>query len=254
MAGDTAAALPGWRSAAQEAFPEPPAATYVPITVRNGGRVRIEVELVGPPPAPRALPRPDAAQPCGPTVHQRAAEAALERDGSHLANVVVWLADIRSGKRLPLERRFELTNVACHLEPRVQAVVAGGTMNVRSADAISHRTHFRRSRTGESLALIGLDDPGSVVPVEQVLARPSLIEVRCEVHPWMIAWIAVFDHPYFGVTTRGGTASLEDVPPGRYQLLAWHDRLGLAERQILVEAGRVTNVEIGFRATAIGPR
>lgn len=234
--------VPGWQSAALELPPIPGTAPYHAITVRNGGRVVVSTTLRGAlPPSGQEMPQ-RRRQACGPTFGTPAIFHAEDR----LANVIVWIADIRIGKRLPLERRFVMTNVSCSLEPRVQAVVTGGTLNVRSLDSLAHATRLHVARTGAPLAVIRMADPGSVVPVEGVFARPGLIEARCDMHPWTLGWIKVFDHPYFAVTGRDGTSAIEEVPPGRYTVYAWHEQLGVEQARIEVGAGRETKVELRF--------
>jgi hypothetical protein len=176
-------------------------------------------------------------------------DRTIVRSGEGLGNVVVWLVDARAGKQLPSRRRFELDNVRCRLEPRVQAVVAGGTLNVRSSDPLLHRTRAERFGTGELLGRWEHNDFGEVVPDDRVLREPGLIELRSDVHPWTRAFIAVFDHPYFAVTPANGRFSLTDVPPGSYTLAAWHERLGRLEQPVTVTAGAPTTVTLTFGET-----
>lgn len=162
--------------------------------------------------------------------------------------VVVWIEGVRSGKPLPIERRFEVTNDRCALVPEVQAVIAGGTLNVRSLDAVVHRTRIERTGTGELLATIRETDEGQVVPNEHVLAKPGILELSCEVHEWTRAWIAAFDHPYFTVTGTDGSFVIDSIPPGRYAVHAWHPRLGSVQDSVTIEPG--AEAKITLRATA----
>ena len=163
---------------------------------------------------------------------------------------MLWLTDVRGGAALPLKRRFEVGNVRCQLVPRVQAVVAGGTLNVRSSDALLHRTRALRHGTDQVLARWEHNDFGQVVPDDRVLREPGLIELRSEVHPWTRGFIAVFDHPYFVVTPPSGTVLLEGVPPGSYTLAAWHERFGRVEQPVTVAAGQATPVTITLGTAA----
>ena len=162
-----------------------------------------------------------------------------------LGNVVVWLADVQQGKPLPAERRTELLNERCQLVPHVQGVVVGTTVNVRSDDRLPHTTQLLRSGTADTLARIPLTDDGQVVPNENLATKPGMIEARCVQHPWTRGYIAVFAHPYFAVTDPAGTFRLDSVPPGRYQLIAWHERgTDHMERQVEVKEGEASRVEI----------
>lgn len=216
------------------------ATPYRAVPLANPGAVAGTVSIQGSVPADTVVhPAVDQAV-CG----AQLVDETIVRAGNHLADVVVWLPDVHEGKPMPLERRFELTNDHCQLLPRVQAVVAGGTLNVRNLDAATHRTRFVRLGTGEHLTTITATEPGAVVPDETILDEAGQIEIGCEVHPWTRAWILVFDHPYATVTARDGTFRLDGVPPGRWRILAWHERFGLLEDSIIVAPGQEARVEL----------
>jgi hypothetical protein len=214
--------------------------SYEPGEVDDGGTIRGIVELTGSPPADTVIHAVSDQPVCGDTFSL----PLFESDGHGLGGAVVWLADARRGKPLPVERRYTLTNERCLLVPRVQGVVAGGTLNVRSIDAAVHRNRFLRAGTDSVLAKIQLNDEGQVVPVEQVLSIPGELEVRCDQHPWTRAWLMVFDHPYFTTTTPDGAFRIDSIPPGEYQLVVWHPRLGTKEESVKVEDGRERDVRI----------
>ncbi|HEX6048225.1 MAG TPA: hypothetical protein VFZ21_03120 [Gemmatimonadaceae bacterium] len=212
---------------------------YTPMTtLDSAGQVRGVLQLDGPPPADTMI-RPTSDQiVCGNGFTRR----GIERRGAHAAGVVVWIEGIRSGKPLPLERRFEVTNDRCLLVPEVQTAVVGGTLNVRSLDRVEHRTRIVHRDGGEVLATIRETDEGQVVPNGRVLARPGILELTCEVHGWTHGWIAVFDHPYFATSASDGSFAMDSVPPGRYRIRAWHPRLGPIEDTVTVATGQVTQV------------
>jgi hypothetical protein len=175
-------------------------------------------------------------------------DTTISRSGDRLAGVVVWLVDARSGKPLSLNRRFELTHSRCRLRPRVQAVRVGGTLNIRSADRTVHDARFLRAADSSTIAVVSEHDAGQVVPDERVLAMPGRIEVRCDVHPWTRGWILVFDHPYYEMTDRRGSFAMDSVPPGRYRLIAWHERFEPIDATIEVARGETAEVNIVLRA------
>jgi hypothetical protein len=176
----------------------------------------------------------------------RVLEGAIVAPQGGLMNVVVWLTDAREGKPLPDSRRFEVTNSRCRLDPRVQGVIVGGTLNVKSADPVVHETVIRVSGMSESLETVTQNGDGQVVPLENVLARPVRLELSCRTHPWTQGWIHVFDHPYFVVSAPNGRFALDSIPPGEYTMRTWHERLGGTTREIRVEKGAVTRVEVKY--------
>ncbi len=164
--------------------------------------------------------------------------------GHNVQDVVVWLADARSGKRLPIERRYELTNSDCALEPRVQATVAGGMLNVRNSDRSPHRTIFLLGT--DTVASVRETEAGQVVPTGKPLLHRGLVRVHSDRYPWSRAWIRVFDHPYFAVTNRDGIFTIDSVPPGDYKLMMWEPRLGVHEREVHVDSAKDSRVDVSF--------
>ena len=243
---DDAGASRGQRGARRGApsVVETPKEPYREVAIASPGTVVGTVDIAGDPPADTVVRPARDQQVCGAEV----LDETIARNGRHLADVVVWLADVRSGRALPVERRYELTNERCRLVPRVQAAVAGGTLNVRSADAVVHRTQFVRLGTGDRLGSIETADAGAVVPDEDLLAKPGQVEATCAEHPWSRAWLLVFDHPYATVTGRDGKFRLDGVPPGRWKLVAWHERFGTRESTVEVLANGETATTITMQA------
>ena len=130
--------------------------------------------------------------------------------------------------------------------PRVQAVVAGGALNVRSHDPIVSRSAVVDMRTMDTLIVLPFTDAGTVIPLDAPLQRPAMLHVRSSTHPWMEAWVAVLDHPYVAETGENGSFSIEGVPPGQYEVRAWHPAFGLTSATVGLQAGRTQSVHLRF--------
>ena len=236
------------RASAESRAAKPKPAPYS-VVEGAGGRVRGVVELAGDVP-PDTLVRPTSDQRvCGESL----VDVTVQRAGSRMGGVVVWLDDARRGKRLPLERRYSVANESCRLVPRVQAALVGGTLNVRSADPVMHRTRISRS-DGDVLRIVRHNDQGQVVPVEGLMDEPGWLRLSSDIRPWMVGWVAVFDHPYFAVTSRTGSFELDSVPAGSYTLVARHERFREVRVPVVVTAGQETSVVVEMSAAARGRR
>ncbi|MEP6506846.1 MAG: hypothetical protein ABJC63_01370 [Gemmatimonadales bacterium] len=231
-----------------------PATAYRPIQVTDGGTLAGTVEYDGVIPADPVVTVPADQSGCGPTI----AEHAVDHNGSRINGVVVWITDIRTGKPLPIARRFELSNTDCLLSPRVQAVFAPGTLNMSSEDVTMHRDRIINVGTGEMLGLAPFNDNGEVVPFDRLLTGTAELEITCELHPWSKAFILVFDHPYFALTSSSGSFSIGDVPPGTYHVRAWHPSLGISDQTFTIVAGQAASLAMklanaGAAAAAAAP-
>jgi hypothetical protein len=221
----------------------PPAQPYRVVPVANGGSVAGTVDFDGAIPADTII-RPALDQNvCGTQILQ----SRVTRSGTRIGGALVWLTNIRSGKGLPLERRFELTNDKCALDPFIQVIYTTSTLNVATHDRALHTNRFINVGTGVVEAMAPFNDAGEVVPLDHVFDQAAQIEVVCEQHPWSRAWVAVLDHPYSAKTAANGTFNIPDVPAGRYQVRAWHPNVGFADDSITVAAGQAANVAFRIR-------
>jgi len=78
-------------------------------------------------------------------------------------------------------------------------------------------------------------------------APEKFLRFKCDVHPWMFAYVCVVDHPYFSVSGEDGTFKIENVPPGKYTLEATHRKVGTLTKEVEVKDEAV-NLELTFKA------
>lgn len=214
--------------------------TVQPVT--NGGTIQGSVRLTGRVPtlAPYQVTDPTQQDACTRTV---ANEEIVVGAGGALANAVVWIEGIRAGAA-PRRSDLTLDQQGCHYRPRVQAAAAGSQITVISSDATLHNVHARQG----TRSVFNLAMPAKGMRIRRPLQRPGLIEVKCDAgHTWMHAWIHLFDHPYFAVTTTNGRFQIPNVPPGTYTVKVWHERYPTQTRQLTVAAGGAATWDVAFR-------
>lgn len=133
----------------------------------------------------------------------------------------------------------------CRYVPHVLGVRAGQPIEITNSDATMHNVHALPDVNGEmNLAQFrqGQKD------VRMFTAPEVMVPVKCDLHPWMYAYVGVVAHPFFAVTTNGGRFELKGLPPGTYTVEAWHAKAGTQTQQVTIGASE--SKEIGFRFTA----
>jgi hypothetical protein len=160
-----------------------------------------------------------------------------------LKNVIVYLKDAPGTAGVSATPAV-LDQVNCVYVPHVLAIQAGQTLRLKSSDAVMHNVHLRCAVNPDQN--FGFPSPGQR---DIALALPEApFPVKCDVHPWMTAWIGVFDHPWFAVTGDDGSFQIDRVPPGNYTLAAWQESLPEQEQPIAVVAGQEKNIQFTFQA------
>ena len=119
---------------------------------------------------------------------------------------------------LPVPRLVETGH---HYEPRVTVVVAGSPIEVRNEDQVWHGTF---SVTPGGTFDLGKRAPGSVDTVR--FQQPGLFAMRCDIHPEMSGWVAVTPNHAYARVDQSGQWQLPALPPGEYELHAWHPDRG----------------------------
>jgi len=160
-----------------------------------------------------------------------------------LKNVVVFLEDApRSTFVLP--NPAVLDQVKCVYVPHVLAVQTGQTLRIKSSDAMLHNVHLKcQVNPDVNYGFNGISQRDITLN-----SAEAPFSVRCDVHPWMNAWIGVFNHPWFAVTADDGSFTIQHVPPGHYTLAAWQEVLPQQEQSIDVSATGQTEADFTFEA------
>jgi plastocyanin len=161
-----------------------------------------------------------------------------------LQNVVVFVADGLGDRTFePPAQPVMVEQKGCLYQPHVVAVRANQTLELVNDDATSHNIHPLPANNREWNKA---EPPGS--KMEETFAREEVgIPVKCNVHPWMRGYIAVFKHPYFAVTSEDGSFDLENLPPGTYTIKAWHEKLGTASQTVTVAGNETKEISFVFK-------
>jgi plastocyanin len=166
-------------------------------------------------------------------------------DANHgLANVVIYVSDGLTGRTFqPPQQPAVFEQKGCQYRPHVLALQANQKLDVVNSDQTTHNIHPSPNNNREW----NMTQPHGM-PLEQTFAREEIaIPVKCNVHPWMKGYIAVFKHPYFVVSDKNGSFDLKDLPPGNYTITAWQEKLGTQTQKITVGAGESKTLDFTFK-------
>lgn len=165
-----------------------------------------------------------------------------------LQNVVVFISEGLGDRTFdPPQQPAVIEQKGCVYEPHVVAVRANQELDVMNNDTTTHNLHPVPNNNREWNKA---QPPGTRIAV--TFPREEIaIPMKCNVHPWMRSYIAVFKHPYFAITGKGGSFVLSNLPPGSYTMQAWHEKLGTVTQKITVgAAGTTKDLEFVFKGQA----
>lgn len=201
---------------------------YKVVAVVDGGSISGTVKWVGA--VPRTLEAPVTKDPqiCDPEGKKTVnLERLIIGPDAGVANTVVYLKDISSGKAfdLPPQRRH-LDQKSCRYVPHILLIQQNESLTMNSSDATLHTIHM------DGASSFNLPFPFPDHPTSRNMSRPGLVNLRCNGgHVWMNAEMLVVSHPYYAVTDESGRFEFTDVPPGTYQIVAWHEGWNLAGKE-----------------------
>lgn len=208
---------------------------------KGGGTVHGVISFKGKPPA--AVPIAPGSDPHCDGMNL-VEQPILVKDGK-LANVLVRIqGNVPGQPTTPQSPMVVVDQNRCTYLPRVQGAVVGQPLVLMNSDGTLHNV---RGMAGNKQLFNVMQHP-----LKTKEARPpedaGLIHFRCDIHPWMTAWVVMSPHPYFATTSEDGAFRLEGVPPGTYTLEAWHETLGTKTARVTVKEGQEAEVSFEFIA------
>jgi len=159
-----------------------------------------------------------------------------------LANVLVDLEGTFPASRPPSEA-LTVEQQKCVYTPRVVGARVGQTLRIKNDDAVFHNVHGISTAGND----FNFSQPTAEMTRDIVLKGPDVVlRLKCDVHSWMIAYVAVESHPYFGVSTADGSFTISNVPAGKFTIRAWHERYGELTQTVNVQAGKSVTSDFSY--------
>src|SRR5437867_8242120 len=201
---------------------------------QGGGTVEVDVKYNGAPVVEKLKVNKDTEK-CG---TETAIEKVVVGSNKGLANAVVSAPNTKGAK--PVKGMVD--QHGCKFVPHV-SVMTPGELELKNSDDILHNIHTYSTAN----PAINKAQPKFKKVMAEKFEKPEMIKLTCDVHSWMLGWVAVMPNPFFGVTGADGTAKIENVPPGKYTVEAWHETLGKQTKEVEVKAGQATKVAIEMK-------
>lgn len=191
-------------------------------------------------------------------------QLVIVNDNKTLRNTFVYISKgAKAWKCKAPEEPAVIDQKNCIYTPHVRGMLVGQSLKIKNSDAILHNIHGLPVANGNVEFNIG--QPGVM---EELLTPASknktfmgpevMVRIKCDVHDWMSAYVGVRPNPFFSVTGEDGTFKITGVPPGKYELTAWHEFYGnknakpkatepLKSKEITVEAGKTVALDFEFK-------
>lgn len=203
----------------------------------TAGDITGTITLKGTPPAEKEItPLKDDAT-CG-KLHKTAPMTRFYVVGGkgELADVVVYLKGVTGKSTGASAAPVEIDQIGCEYTPQIVAVQTGQTIKVKNSDPVLHNVHTTPAPDGgnsksefNKAQMAGGADLEFTFP-----SAENFLRFKCDVHPWMFAWVTIVDSPYYAVSGKDGSFKIANVPPGKYTLEAIHRKLGATTKEIEV--------------------
>jgi len=178
---------------------------------------------------------------------QHATEAFTEdyivgADGE-LANVFVYVkSGVKGSYPVPTDT-VVFDQKGCQYYPHVFGMRVSQPLAIVNSDPTLHNVHPQpKNSAGFNVGM-----PNKGMRVTKTFTAPEvMVKIKCDVHSWMNAYAGVLDHPFFAVTGKDGSFSIGPLPPGTYEVEAWHEKLGTMTQTVTVADNETKSVPFSF--------
>jgi len=165
-----------------------------------------------------------------------------------LANVFIYVKEgLPDATWAPPATPVTIDQNGCLYHPHVVGVVVGQKLDFLNSDGLLHNVHALPNVNQEFNIAMPAERKSAEHTFEQA---EGMFNVKCDVHPWMTAYVGVLKHPFFAVSGTDGKANIANLPAGTYTIEAWHEKLGSQTQQVTVTDGGTASVNFVFKRPA----
>jgi plastocyanin len=170
-------------------------------------------------------------------------------NGNVMGNIMVWVSKgLAAGKTWPAPKTpVVLDQTGCQNVPHVMGIMVGQTYRILNSDGILHNVHALPKINKQFNRAM----PATLKEATATFDKPEAVfQIKCDVHPWMSAYVGAFTHPFFSVTGTDGKFTISGLDAGTYEITAWHERLGTQTASVTVSGSDTKTQDFKFAVPA----
>jgi len=213
------------------------------VATAHAGDITGTISLNGKAPTRRQVkmsadPQCEAANPDG-----RLGDVFVINDGK-VQNVFVYVKEGLGDKKFETPKEpAKINQHGCMYTPHVVGAMAGQTLEILNSDGTLHNVHSLPKNSKQFNSAM----PMKGMKIKKKFASPEImVRMKCDVHPWMSAYVGVLDHPFFAVSGSDGSYTIKGLPAGTYTIEAWHEKMGTQTQSVTVGDSGAASADFAF--------
>jgi plastocyanin len=169
--------------------------------------------------------------------------------GNTMGNIMVYVTKgIPAGKKYAAPTTpVVMDQKGCIYVPHVMGVMVGQPYKILNSDGVLHNVH---TLPKVNRAFNQAMPPTRKEATTTFEKEEAIFHTKCDVHPWMSAYVGVFNHPFFSVTSTDGKFTISGLDAGTYEITAWHEKLGTQTASVTVGANDKKTQDFKFAMPA----
>jgi len=209
-----------------------------------GGTISGTANFDGTPPQRKQIkmsadPKCEEANPDG-----RFGDVFVISDDKKVQNVFVYIKEGLGDQKFEAPSEpVEIDQHGCMYTPHVIGAMVGQTVEIVNSDSTLHNVHALPEASKQFNSAM----PMKGMTIKKKFTAPEImVRMKCDVHPWMSAFVGVVSNPFFAVTGPDGKFTIANVPPGKYTIEAWHEKMGTKTATVEVTEGGTATADFTF--------
>jgi plastocyanin len=170
-------------------------------------------------------------------IHEKPGETTTD-----FTSAIVYLVP-KTGVARTVEQRTQMAMNGRQFVPRVRVVTPGSTVEYPNQDPFSHNIFSTVTGGAFDLGIYG-----SGTAKSSQFRKPGAFPIYCNIHAKMSGYVVVVPTSWFAQATADGRWTIPNVPAGRYELHAWHERALELVKDLDVVAGVMPSADVTLDA------